>query len=345
MSIFFELRKPILTLAMVLSTVVLIGPTSTFASSLTCESVFFVETSVKALDPALTKTIESIGLKKPHPRFEEIVTALKSKDWFKESSLENQQIAFYMINDLYFAAHQIKGTDADSLAHRRLLENTADFLAFQNIELKIDNYALGGDGGMERISDDMSVIHIKPRFTVSQGGNLWHASTESTMSLSKRFRNILAHEVSHAISMRSTILTKEVAKTPEYFFEEYRAYQVGHFAEFGKLPSKSESARFALNLLFNAQANEVYIYIVEGFFRAKANDWAAYRPLLENLGVLPEKVYQRIVDGFYLSPKGSSNEKIRSVLSVIDAQVASTKNDTQPLFIGWDGFLTNDLKK
>jgi hypothetical protein len=147
---------------------------------------------------------------------------LAGKDWFRDADLEDVQRSAKIV------AHvSVHGT-----GDRSVLDNTLDLFLADDAPYRFDweqnGGAYGSAGGDE--------FHFNRAHLDAGNGSVADSvpSGGSERDTEHMATHTVAHEVNHLVN------GDRVAQSYEYFMGEYRAYWVGHVAQYGTPPSRAE---------------------------------------------------------------------------------------------------------
>lgn len=261
----------------------------------------------KSLDPALRRQIDIYFETLYNPRFAEILEKLTRYNWFMKQSPDKQIVILFMLNGMV-----VKAYASTNETHQALLTHTINFIVNGYFPVIINHiYNAAGRAHLEFIE-----INSEEFIQINTGNS-------SDPALITKAADFLAHEVSHTISRQ------RVEESYSYFIEEYRAFQVGHFASTGKLMTDREALRLAFNLIINKYNSRAYEYIKRDFLKSFESSDYKYFFRLFNLDSVT--IYNNIIAGHLTD-------------SVVNRYV-ETASDTQTApQLGWPGFITNSPK-
>ncbi len=141
---------------------------------------------------------------------------LVQKDWFQDFDLADTQRAAKMV--AFLSRH-----DAGD---RTVIDNTLNKFLAENAPYEFDFNRTGGAYG----SAGGSEFHLNRRY-MDDGNGPVDTSDDDTLHMTT---HTFAHEVNHLVN------GDKVAKTFEYFEEEYRGFYVGFVAQHGREPTAAE---------------------------------------------------------------------------------------------------------
>lgn len=263
------------------------------------------------LDPFVINKLSVLYKNMNNSRFEEILKKVAQYKWFLEQKPNEQLAIIYMLNGISIKASSTKGID-----HQAVLTHTLNFIVNGYFPLVLNKLeTANGLAYLDRI--EINSIHF-------EGETYLNSYDARIVDFAAR---VLAHEVSHTIS------GQKADYSYEYFIEEYRAFQVGHFAQYGQKMNDQEALRSALFIL------TVYETIKFDFLRNADQD--NYRHFF--------RLFWQNTSGRYTIVSDSIAVQTRLASGVLNSQMIealvseSLTTQVGPEF-GWDGFLTNSPK-